>query len=44
MSLLKNLILLCLIGFFLAACGAGTNDAGPKKPAWASESPGQLFN
>jgi len=44
MSLLKNLVLLCMAGLFLAACGAGTNDPGPKKPAWSSQSPERLFN
>lgn len=45
MSLVKNIILLCLIGAFLSACGDGGlfgNTPGPKKPAWASQSPEHL--
>ena len=44
MSMFKQLLVLCLAGFFLAACGAGTDDAGPKKPAWSSQSAERLFN
>ncbi len=44
MSIFKNLLVLCLTGFFLAACGAGSNDPGPKKPAWSNQSPVKLFN
>jgi hypothetical protein len=44
MSLLKKLVLLCLAGFFLTACNGTGNDPGPKKPAWASQSPGSFFN
>ena len=46
MSLLKNLVVLCLIGFFLTACGDGGlfgNTPGPKKPAWASQTADQLI-
>ena len=47
MSLFKNLVALCLIGFFLTACGEGGlfgNTPGPKKPAWANQSPEKFFN
>ncbi len=46
MSMLKNLVVLCLIGFFLTACGDGGlfgNTPGPKKPAWASQAADQLL-
>jgi hypothetical protein len=42
MSILEKLVFLCLAGLLLTACGAGTNDPGPKKPAWSSESPLKL--
>jgi len=47
MSLLKNFIMLCLIGYFLTACGDGGlfgNTPGPKKPGWANQTPDKLIN
>lgn len=48
MSLLKNVIVLCLVGFFLTACGDNGglfgNTPGPKKPAWANQIPDRLIN
>jgi hypothetical protein len=46
MSLIKNVIFLCLIGSFLTACGEGgfSNNPGPKKPQWANQAPAKFFN
>jgi hypothetical protein len=47
MSLLKKMIVLCLLGIFLTACGEGGvfgNNPGPKKPAWANQTPEKFFN
>jgi len=48
MSLLKNFIVLCLVGLFLTACGDGGgvfgNNSGPKKPAWANQIPDKPIN
>ena len=45
MSLSKKIMAICIIGFFLSACGDGVfgNNAGPKKPAWANQMPGKLI-
>jgi len=42
MSLLKNLIVLGLIGCFLAACADSAPQ--PKKPKWSEQSLEKLFN
>jgi len=42
MTLLKNLIVLGLIGCFLAACADSAPQ--PKKPKWAEQSSENLFN
>jgi len=48
MSLSKKIMAICIIGFFLSACGDGGsvfgNNAGPKKPAWANQMPSKLIN
>lgn len=40
MSSLKTIVLLCVVGYLLTACGAPPE---PKKPGWANESPAQFF-
>lgn len=42
MSTLKNLLVLCLIGFFLSACG--DDSTRPKKPEWANQAPQKLLD
>ncbi len=48
MSLSKKIMAICIIGFFLSACGDGGgvfgNNSGPKKPAWANQMPSKLIN
>jgi hypothetical protein len=47
MSRLNKMIVLCLLGIFLTACGDGGvfgNNRGPKKPAWANQTPEKFYN